>query len=41
MLKFKNILLSPIVFSALFVAGIGIKPASSVFWYQPKPPQNS
>lgn len=39
MKKFKRLLLSPLVLSALFVAAIGIKPASFIFWYQPKPPE--
>ncbi|WP_084082504.1 AgrD family cyclic lactone autoinducer peptide [Desulforamulus aeronauticus] len=34
----KKLIYSPIVLSALFVAAIGIKPASFYTWYQPAPP---
>ena len=39
MKKFKRLLISPLVLSALIVAAIGVKPASFIFWYQPKPPE--
>jgi cyclic lactone autoinducer peptide len=35
----KKELYSALVFSALFVASIGIGPASIGTWYQPVPPQ--
>ncbi|NLI14490.1 cyclic lactone autoinducer peptide [Pelotomaculum propionicicum] len=39
MLKIKRFLFAPLVLGALFVAAVGIKPASFIFWYQPKPPE--
>jgi cyclic lactone autoinducer peptide len=39
MLKIKRFLFAPLVLSALFIAAMGIKPASFIFWYQPKPPE--
>jgi len=37
--KFKKMIFSPIVMSALVVAGIVFGPASIANWYQPAPPQ--
>lgn len=34
----KKLMFSPVVMAALFVAAIGIKPASFFNWYQPAPP---
>ncbi len=39
MSKIMKILLSPLVLSTLFIAAVGIKPASFILWYQPKPPE--
>jgi len=39
MLRIKKFLLSPLVLSALFIAAVGVKPASFLLWYQPKPPE--
>ncbi|NTW06210.1 MAG: cyclic lactone autoinducer peptide [Peptococcaceae bacterium] len=35
----KKLLYSSLVFSAIFIASIGIGPASIGTWYQPVPPQ--
>ncbi|OPX86646.1 MAG: hypothetical protein A4E52_01500 [Pelotomaculum sp. PtaB.Bin013] len=37
----KKLVFSPIVMVALYVAAIGIKPASFFHWYQPMPPVKS
>jgi cyclic lactone autoinducer peptide len=37
--KIKKLLFTPLVLSALLIAAVGIKPASFIFWYQPKPPE--
>jgi cyclic lactone autoinducer peptide len=34
----KRLLLTPLVIGALLVASAGVRPASFIFWYQPKPP---
>jgi len=34
----KKLIYSPLILAALFVAAIGIKPASFYLWYQPAPP---
>ncbi|MEA4925594.1 MAG: cyclic lactone autoinducer peptide [Syntrophomonadaceae bacterium] len=34
----KKLLLAPFVIVALSVASAGVRPASFIFWYQPKPP---
>jgi len=39
MLKIKKLIFTPLILSALFAAAVGIKPASFVYWYQPKPPE--
>lgn len=39
MVKIKKFLFAPLVLSALFAATLGIKPASFILLYQPKPPE--
>jgi cyclic lactone autoinducer peptide len=35
---FKKLLFTPLVTMALFIATVGIKPASFFLWYQPEEP---
>ncbi|MBC7105732.1 MAG: cyclic lactone autoinducer peptide [Firmicutes bacterium] len=37
--RLKNLLFTPVVLAALFVAAMGVKPASYFTWYQPAPPR--
>lgn len=39
--RFKKAFYTPVVMMALFVAIVGIKPASYFLWYQPEPPRES
>ncbi len=36
--RFKKLLFTPVVTVALFVAAVGIQPASFLLWYQPEEP---
>ncbi|OPX88505.1 MAG: hypothetical protein A4E53_01934 [Pelotomaculum sp. PtaB.Bin104] len=38
MRKIKKLMFTPLILGALFVAALGIQPASFILWYQPKPP---
>ncbi len=37
--RFKKWFFAPVVLAALWVASVGVKPASYFMWYQPAPPR--